>query len=414
MKKFTVFAFCSPPVSMKNYIDYKECGFNTVLIDHSYARLGTKEYNKVYEICDELGLDAIPMSRFPDLGCQRFPLDGDPVDYNQYKSFRGVHLQDEPLRHEWPELVERIKYFNEKYPGKEVWLNTTPCYGEMALAEQYPLTADGHGHARVEETMRLYGEELLDTIEGNKIFSMDYYPLQKRGEKPIILHDWLWGVETCAHVAKEKNYDYYAYVQSGGWVLEGLDPYLAPTTAEELRFQILVYLAYGVVGYGYFTYVTPLMESFYGAIIEHGEKTPLYDCAKKVNAELKKFEPLVKDLDYVGTALWIGEKPADFARTTLYRMKHLHTDYKKLRLRENLYDVVIGEFNKEDRYGYVIANYIHPLEKKINKLKFEVYGDVEEVIVYRRGKKSVHKVVDHMVELRIPSGDGVFLTFPEK
>ena len=93
-KELVLFNFIAPKATFKDYKEYRDCGFNTVVIDYNPGNL-----ENVLTFCDELGIDAYPMARGiieegKDGWINNFPLPDDPVEYGKHPSFKGAFLHD--------------------------------------------------------------------------------------------------------------------------------------------------------------------------------------------------------------------------------------------------------------------------------------------------------------------------------
>jgi hypothetical protein len=176
----------------------------------------------------------------------------------------GYFLRDEPVNKDFPDLAawaDRIKAVD---PDHVIYLNLNPNYApEEYLGSPYR----EHVHKFIEE-VRL------------PLVSFDFYPVTESG----IRERWWENLEDISQESAAAGLPFWAFALSTAH-----KPYPIPTMAS-LRLQFYTDLAYGAQGLQYFTYWNPVpgTRDFHDAPIDlDGNRTPVYDMVKAMNAELQ-------------------------------------------------------------------------------------------------------------------------------
>lgn len=402
-KDLVLFNFIAPKATFEAYKEYKDCGFNAVVIDFNPTNL-----ENILSFCDELDIDAYPMARgiLEDGkdGWKNFPEPDDPIDYASHKSFKGSFLQDEPTIESWEKLKQRGAYLQKKYPDATGLINVYCGYSDPALADQYPADELGRVYERARATLYNYGDEILDGLNGRKILCFDYYPLDAKDGVNTLRYDYLWTYDTCAHYAKKKGYELWAYIQSAGISNEEYLWHRNLTSVEDYRFQCLVALAYGANGIGAFTYTS--YSGFKGchAIVDENGPTDTYYFVQQAHKDVKALYEEMSGYEYEGTGFELGKTPHDYAVSTTEQMKFRKTSYDKITV-ESQYAVVVGEFSNGEKRGYLIVNYIEPSNALVNDIKITAKNG-EKMSVYDLGKRYEIKSGE---TVRVATGNGIFV-----
>lgn len=366
-KDLVLFNFIAPKATFEAYKEYRDCGFNTVVIDFNPDNL-----ENILKFCDQLNIDAYPMARgYIEQNrddWKNFPEASDEIDYNSHPSFKGAFLQDEPTVETWEKLNERGAYLQEKYPNATGIINIYCGYSDPSLAEQYPADELGRVYERARATLYKYGENVLDKLKGRKILCFDYYALDIENGKNTLRYDYLWTYDTCAAYAKKKGYELWAYIQSTGIANQEYTNHRNLTSVEDYRFQCLIALAYGANGIGAFTYTTyPGFKGCYALADENGP-TKAYYYVQQAHKDVKALFEQLQPYEYIGTGFELGKKPHDYAVSTTEQMVFKKEFYEKIEI-EPQYAVVVGEFKNGDKNGYLLVNYIEPSAGLINDIK---------------------------------------------
>lgn len=208
--------------------------------------------------------------------------------YGGYPALEGVNLFDEPPRQMF-EPVDYAKAVLKDYtPELLPYVNVWPSYA----------SPDTLGASGYEEYLERYFAGVRPPL-----LCFDHYPLLS-GTK--ITGDYFYNWATIRRFALKFGVPSWGFIQSVGF--DGSKAGLAPRrrpNEREVAWQVNVALAYGAKGVQYFTYWTPDVPPdasirFGEAMISGaGQRTPLYDYARRTNAYLgvvgKALLPLVSE-----------------------------------------------------------------------------------------------------------------------
>ena len=249
------------------YKELADAGFNLVI--------GTSGANVVEQLalCNRLGLKAIPNSAGPDA-----PWLDDPACW-------GTLLTDEPNASAFPELAKQAAAIREKHPGRFGYINLFPTY---ATPEQL-------GNPTYDEHLAKFVAQVKP-----EVLSMDHYPLMSPTADGR--NGYCQNLEFMRLHSVSAKIPFWNYFQAMPFANHP-DP-----TEAQLRWQVFTSVAYGAKGVLYFCYWTPGKgaggEGEFpkgGAIITaEGRRTRHYDEARRINAELRQFGPVLMNCTGTG------------------------------------------------------------------------------------------------------------------
>ena len=148
----------------------------------------------------------------------------------------GYHVVDEPTADKFAEIARLIKLYREQDQTRYPMVNLFPSYApEWALGGTY--------EEHVTNFVQTVGAENIEYL------SHDYYPFRDGG---VVLTDIYGDMEVLRRVAYENGkLKTHAYPQSTAWNATRMP------TADELRWNVYGYLAYGFKALSYFNLVCP-------------------------------------------------------------------------------------------------------------------------------------------------------------
>lgn len=161
--------------------------------------------------------------------------------------------------------------------------------------------------------------DYLDLIQQKfrpEIWSFDYYPILVKDGKVKIDYETFYSVlEDFKNISNKTGRPFWSYCESMAYKAKS---YSRPAATEEyLRFEAFTALAYGAQGIVYWTYGqrnSNSVETYTSALVNlNGKKSKAWQSAKKVNAEIKKYNEVffnckVKDLKHTGNKTYKGTK----------------------------------------------------------------------------------------------------------
>ena len=242
-------------ISLERFQELKEAGFNVILssvgsFDKALASLDYGEQTgvKIVFSCHDMWEDP----------------EGTAAKVKDHPALFGYSLGDEPNNARFPVLADMADRLRSVDPDHVIYVNLFPNYApDEVLGSTYP------------EHVRKYIEEVRPPL-----VSFDFYPVTEDG----IRERWWENLEVISRESAAAGLPFWAFALSTSH-----KPYPIPTMAS-LRLQFYTDLAYGAQGLQYFTYWNPVPGTwdFHDAPIDlDGNRTPVYDLVKAMNAELQ-------------------------------------------------------------------------------------------------------------------------------
>ncbi len=269
-EEFFISHWCGPTeITAERFKEVADCNFTVAWIEGT-----TEQVKKGLELCKTYGMkglviDSRIMAKASTDKDFASNLDSVIADYSGYPALWGYHVADEPGAGAFPQLAAVNKYLLSKDPKHVPFINLYPTYA--------PLWALGTNS--YEEHVDLY----LNSVQP-RLLSYDHYALFAGVERG----DYFENMEIIRRQGL-KHHTPFNYILLS--VPHGA--YRDPSEAD-LRWQVNTALAYGARGIMYFTYRTVLGTpwDFHNAILDaEGKKTPKYEQAKQINAEVLKLAP---------------------------------------------------------------------------------------------------------------------------
>lgn len=347
--------------TVERYREYKEAGFNALLMQTSGTFLGeeweTSAAKMVMDRCHEAGVEKVIVldERLRQLSQiegglvgqgKRFSSVVELEDYvadcmqpyKDHPAFYGVQLRDEP-NHRMFEAIGQVYKAVKKVSGKAfVQCNLLPLICINAMHDIYPNPDDGDVFERYEAYLSGFLE-----ATGADYIMYDNYPFQAdKGNGTVFYRFYFRALQIAAKVCREHNVSFYYVLQSCEYRSNGIPDHRLPTEAE-MFYQVNALLGYGVRQFAYFTYWTKAANYMYGEaypdggamMTRAGEKTPLYGYVKKVNAMAQRLAPVLLNFVYVDDK---------YLLKTPIRTHAFHTEYT---LRGKLPNVLEAETSGE-------------------------------------------------------------------
>lgn len=372
-KEFEIFAFSSPYYTEEGYRELAECGFTMPLLDWNEGGPGSEAFDRVMEYCDKYQLKAMPML----IGGIRYIPDEKEWNVKSHPSFYGLQIADEPQNaKDIDDIAKMLDEFKEIYGNQYCfYVNLAPnC---MLHPEKY----EGRdGFLGVQEYIDYYSENVLDKVEGRKIFSFDFYPIYTKHGKSWLRREWLKHMEIFARKAADKDYEFFVYLAStGGWHDDPCSEQLGLSSAEikgieYLRIQGFIDMCYGATGIGFFTYKDqPHFD--YPALVGREGKHALYYAAKTAISEFKYLNRILEGYRWQCCNTYVGKQHSDYAEEAFQMLLDNKNKLACLTVDSCGKDLVVGEFKNEETgsYAYTFITYAFPENVGENQvqLKFE-------------------------------------------
>ncbi|XFA98609.1 hypothetical protein ACAG96_07010 [Candidatus Izemoplasma sp. B36] len=268
-------------INEKQYQFLKESGINTIyalyergdqLLDEVTSALNLAErFDVNYLVRDERLKQVQSVTDYNKL-----------VDtYKNKKAFSGFLYWDEPGMIDFPSIRNVFQIARKSSnPDKLVYVNLLPQYATNSQLFFGVLEKEKNNQII---DPRKYYEDFVQKTNSTYI-SYDFYPFE--GEFPKIKEGFYQQYSLVNDIAIKYNLINMCFIQLCSFNQHSRNP-----SDIEIRFHVNVSLAYNTLGIQYFTYFLPVngeVENFVGCMINHaGEKTPKFECVKKLNNFIK-------------------------------------------------------------------------------------------------------------------------------
>lgn len=242
--------------SLKNYQDFKNCGYTISLptIWGNEDPLTTYNANLLQialDVADRAGVKMIA-------GCHELYTDPENTvrRFMNHPALIGWYLGDEPSLADFPAIANLAKKIKAIDGQHFVYMNLRP--------------ADAKPSDMGTDSYTTYVNEFLRQVPV-EVLSFDKYPCQLDKDGNLYVLDyWYDNLQFIADAAKSVGKDFWAF--ASGVKFESVQ---ATPTIETLRLQMYTNLAYGAQGLQYFVYQNPT--------------SPIYAAVRQMNKEIQNF-----------------------------------------------------------------------------------------------------------------------------
>ncbi len=393
----------SPITSLEDYQMAKDMGLTMMFVDQSYGKLGTKEYTKALEYCEQVGLSAIvSIGNCGETECAKNTLENDDTDYTQYPAVKAINYWDEPFYANFDRVEEMFKTHTAKYGNKIAF-----------FTNHFPNTAIGaFGGLTYEQFLREYSNRILSKCaEGKRYLSADIYPLENKNGENIIRANWLHCIESVALEGKKMNaLTHFFLLNTAHHTSEDIN--YREVMEEDLRYQFFVNMAYGIKAFTYFTYRDSFCKGCQNSCVRNDiscSPHEQYYRAKKVNEEIQAIAPVYLSFKWKGTMPLLGTNNEEGKNENFDGLKQALREIACLHGAVSSEDCLIGQFKDEnDNDGLIITNFSDPSQVKENQVQLH-FKNADRVRVYNRGQYTDYLVENNVFSINLAPGDGAFL-----
>ncbi len=316
--------------------------------------------------------------------------------YLGYSSFKGALIVDEPGTSKFAEIKEIKAGWDKFLPDKQCYVNLNP------IVQTAGILGLGDGENYREDYIRRYLNET-----GMDMLSFDNYPMLIDGwGEPSIQSSFLVNLEICAEEARRAGVPLWCFIQA-----QSYDNTTRTPDLQDIRYQILCSMAYGIKGYQYFCYWTPSESSLPLAksamVTANGEKTPIYYAAQTVNREILAIDHVYLNYEWQGTYPVLGRgNTKNKCFSLLGSALASHERIKSVNASE---DMLIGTFKDSfDNDGFMVVNFCDPALDKTCTAEIVLKG-TNKAVLYNKGTRTEAEAKDGKLTLTLEPGDGTFV-----
>ena len=351
--------------------DCAACGFNTLILN--------LDEDMIFPFCKMMvKYELQGLWRLTDIG-----------RYFDTDAAVGSYIWDEPNAEQYDEAAEEADKFRREHPGKLAYVNMLPgqALPETMKCKDY------------QEFLRLYFEKLRPEYG-----SMDEYPLRSFSPGEYTIVSWYFqSLHTFAAACREQGIPYGTYIQAVH-CFDGA----RFITENDLRFTAYCALAFGYRDIQYYTYGVPNYSGYEysDAVIDReGNRTPLWDGARRLNLELTSFGTVFRQYGCVGTFVAGSGKEKPFMQ-----FEGALDGFAPLASVETEGKAVVGCFEKTegDGYAFLCANLADP-ESRAEPITVTVtLAAGSGIRLYQEGETTEIFAENGRVSFTLPTACGVF------
>ncbi len=342
-KQFDFYGYCSPTSgiyridgfeyfygedyrNVKRYKEYKNVGFDVLLLQHENSYSGEPFEGSACEKCMTAGYKAglkriiVSDTRIKDL-CEEKQLVGEGgkfetkeelekylraciEPYRSVAGFYGVQMFDEPHGFQLPSYGLVWRTLKKIHPSIYLQGCLLPLAGKEWLADEANDNFEAY-----DKYLRNY----LEVCQPDHIL-FDEYPFRR---KYIIGGYTLRTYQVAARICKEKKIELRTVLQSFSWA-RGENIFHRRIIKPDMLWQTNMAMGFGVREYAFFTYFTKQNSELKGLMFtdgldgasfinRDGSRTALYDYTKPIIARMKKFSKVLLRYEFENSYLAFGE-----------------------------------------------------------------------------------------------------------
>lgn len=335
----------------------------------------------------------------------------------------GTDFWDEPTKtSDIDTIASYIEAYEEAFAGKQFFVNLMPSYYSGFLTYQNFI-----------DFVEYYSSTVLDNLSGQKILSVDSYPLCHSGSTNYIRQSYLADLAAIAVKAKSRGADVSYYIQTMDAETSG-DTYRNLAGQADADMQYSISMAFGAKQLINFCYETPSGGFKSEAMVtQDGTPTANYTYVQNAVKKIDAMDEAYMQFDWNGVIISKGtaydrfasrnNKNIDgysylsnslFANEVAYASSLTETQKQNL-TKGNLNSVtstettLVGCFEDDMGYnGYMLANANDTTRSTPSTVTMN-FKDTTQVRVYRGNGYTDVAVSGNTLTLEMASGEGVFV-----
>ena len=430
--------------TQERYQEYKDCGFDTLLLLGNDGYNGFGSYDKSdlkmnLDLCESVGLNCIVFDtrlhdlsvrtqsligteegKFADVEALAEHVKGLMANYYEHPAFYGVSIKDEPFAQHLKaigDLYQAFKIINAERKAAglcELYINTVML--------PYTSGSENYSEDKTLGSKKAYRDYIQKFLTYTDAVSFDYdaYPFKytttndcaNDPEDSYIEMQYLANLQIVSEESAALGKDFYLTMQSHASTTGAvMSSHKRQMEIEDFRWQLNAAFSFGVKDLRYFTYWTfpnhATGDSQDFAIMSDTGEKQYYDMVQTTNVEAQNQAKVVLNFDYVQTILCTPEE----RKAQLQHFTGIKEAEKMdgVTLEAN-YGVMFNEMidTENNRKGYYVMNAEDPAENVTAKVKITFEG-YKYLAVYQRGERVLYKLNNGVWNYQFPEGEGAFV-----
>lgn len=410
--------------NLQTYQEYKDCGFDTLLLlgndGYSGQAYDKSDLKMNLDLCEKVGLKVIVFdTRIHDLSSSTESLIGEGAKFKTFEdlvktvkdymapymmhpSFLGVGIFDEPGYALFNAVGEVTKALKAAKSDIFVHCVMLPYIAGVPIARY---TGSSLGTLSI-GAYKTYIKSYLEK-SGADYFGYDNYPIEGDGDKTGVLTSYFRNLQVAVTTSQTFKAATYLTIQSSAM----LNNDTRIPTETDIRFQANAALGFGVKNIIYYTYwmfPNRATENYVFAIMDDVGKKMLYNEVQRVNKDMQKLSKIILNFDYQKAYFTYDSKTSISAPTYFSGINNSNLDGVS-EITVTTPTIITQLYDKQKKTtGYMVLNVNDPAvpSEDIVKMKFDNFN---YVTTYLNGEPKTIQLTKNMLELRVKSGDGVFV-----
>ena len=310
----------------------------------------------------------------------------------------GDYLADEPNSKDFKEIDRAVKQYAKLYPGKLPFINLYPNYGKDFRAKEDEIT--------FQLGNKTYAEHIDQYVRDIDLpyVCFDFYPFTG------VFSGFLENLDIVAKACKKTGKDMWVIIQTGAWTPEEM------LSGFQIDWQVYMSMAFGAKAIMAACYSKGWWDETTSCVNKKGEKNNTYNYVRDIFSILHSpFGNEFLKYEYQYT-IACGDLESSDAKIKPQLVK-LYESGKQRELPEIKIKadkaVIAGYFKNNDNCAVMLVNAHNPFDNEaVAGVKLETAGN-KKITVY--GNKNHIKTGGDTekipaVDLKIPAGQGVFIT----
>ena len=347
-------------------------------------------------------------------------------EFKEFPSVTGFYMSDEPyqltrLPFDYNEISADAGYTYaamDQYDKLVDWFNQ--YYGKGYSWHMNHVPSSSYNHWPVdgsyEKFIKYYVDNIVSKINDceSKTISLDRYPFEMSnyGVSASFLPDLLCGAIATREYNKGNKYEQKA---NFGFCIQTFSDTVshthlrAPTSVEEITYQIYTGMSLGAKTYEFFLYRS--LQNLQGMVSVNGDKTDLYYFVQQAITNTKPLSKIICGFDWQNLIVCNANNIEESDNYEAFDVVNRMTDKNnrgKLKEIKSQFDSAVGYFTKNSHDGYFITNQLSPYENQPNTVKLTFEG-AQEALVFHQGEYRWQKLLDGQLQINVGPGDGYFV-----
>ena len=316
-------------------------------------------------------------------------------EYTRHPAFGAIYLMDEPRYESFENLGQKAAQWRKEFPRTGLMSNLVNAGGK---------------HAFLHNTYREFIDAYMEKISPDMLY-FAHYPLMNDGS---ITATYFQELAIISSAAKRYGVPAGAYILTTGHS-SSTTQFKHMPSAQDLRWQISAMLAFGHKSFSHYAIDPPYGGGYtgdgYDRFYTDGERNDLWYAVQTVNREMRKWDHVYLNFNWLGTAPVVG----DAGLTAMFNIIEdgvIKSDaIDGITSIESTRDLLVGCFEDAAKNkGFMVSNASNPSRELAADAEIQFGKEYKGVQVWEKGVPRVIKLdKDGKAHINLEWGEGKFL-----